>query len=99
MSAIRGVLLAWLALACTGCAGLGATQRARAEAITHAAQVTAIDCTQPGACAQPSSLHALAARAFAESTPAAPRHYALMLDRGSDAMLARINLGGCACAC
>ena len=29
---------------------------------------------------------------MAESTPQAPRHYALMLDRGQDALLARINL-------
>ncbi|HEY4555755.1 MAG TPA: phospholipase D family protein, partial [Lysobacter sp.] len=33
-----------------------------------------------------------AAQAFAESRPAAPKHYALLLDRGTDAMLARINL-------
>jgi len=34
----------------------------------------------------------LAARAFAESTPEHPRHYALILDSGRDALLARINL-------
>ena len=31
-------------------------------------------------------------RAFAESTPERPRHYALILDRGPDALLARVNL-------
>ena len=31
-------------------------------------------------------------RAFAASTPDAPRHYALLLDRGPDALLARVNL-------
>ncbi len=67
-------------------------QRARAEAITVTARSTAVSCDQPDACAQPSPLHELAGRAFAESTPAAPRHYALMLDRGADAMLARISL-------
>ena len=33
-----------------------------------------------------------ATRALAASTPDAPRHYALLLDRGPDALLARINL-------
>ncbi len=37
-------------------------------------------------------MRALAARALAESTPELPRHYALILDAGPDAMLARINL-------
>jgi len=89
---MRLVCAALLALACGACATLTPGQRAQAGAIAAAARSTAVDCTREDACAQPSPLHDLAARAFAESTPQAPRHYALILDRGTDALLARINL-------
>ncbi len=92
MNALRLCLVAMLALACNACMTLTPGQRARAEAVTRAARSTVSSCTQPDACAQPSSLHALAGRALADSTATAPRHYALMLDRGADAMLARISL-------
>ena len=92
MNVLRICLVAMLALACNACMTLTPGQRARAEAVTGAARSIVATCTQPDACAQPSSLHALATRAFAESTATAPRHYALMLDRGADAMLARISL-------
>jgi phosphatidylserine/phosphatidylglycerophosphate/cardiolipin synthase-like enzyme len=85
--------LAMLALAAAGgCSSFGPAQRERAEAIVVAARTEATGCAQPDACARPSALHQLAARAFAESTPQAPRHYALILDRGQDAMIARIDL-------
>jgi phosphatidylserine/phosphatidylglycerophosphate/cardiolipin synthase-like enzyme len=51
-----------------------------------------VECTALNKCAQPSPLHDLAARALAESRPGQPRHYAVILDHGPDAMLARINL-------
>jgi phosphatidylserine/phosphatidylglycerophosphate/cardiolipin synthase-like enzyme len=86
----RLVLL--LALACSGCATLSPAQRTQAQQITGQARSTAIDCDRSDACAQPSPLRELATRAFAESTPAAPRHYALILDYGQDALLARLNL-------
>jgi phosphatidylserine/phosphatidylglycerophosphate/cardiolipin synthase-like enzyme len=95
MPGLGQLRLAWvalLALACGAGTTLSSAQRALAVAIAAAARSTAIDCDQPDACAQPSPLHELASRAFAESTPAAPRHYALILDRGTDALLARINL-------
>ncbi|MGN6513477.1 MAG: phospholipase D family protein [Lysobacteraceae bacterium] len=85
-----GALL--LALACSACAGLRPAERARVGELVESARSTALDCDRADACARPSALHALAARAFAESTPAAPRHYALILDGGHDALLARINL-------
>jgi phosphatidylserine/phosphatidylglycerophosphate/cardiolipin synthase-like enzyme len=56
------------------------------------ARATAIDCAAADACAQPSPLRRLAGEAFATSTPEAPRHYALILDNGPDALLARVNL-------
>ena len=92
MSVLRLCLAAMLALACNACVTMTPGQRARAQAVTSAARSTVATCSQANACAQPSSLHALAGRAFAESTATVPRHYALMLDRGDDAMLARVNL-------
>jgi cardiolipin synthase C len=92
MGRLRLSLAALLVLACSACTTLNSGQRAHAEAVATAARSTVIDCNRGDACAQPSPLHELAARAFSESTPAAPRHYALILDRGTDALLARINL-------
>ncbi len=87
----EGVLLA-LVLLLPACAGLSNAQRARAQAVAVQAQSTGLSCDAPGHCASPSPLRQLAADAFARSTPASPRHYALLLDRGDDALLARLNL-------
>jgi len=81
-----------LALAVSGCASLSNAQRDRASAMVAAARPTRVDCVREDACAQPSPLRQLASRAFAESTAKAPRHYALIIDVGPDALLARINL-------
>jgi phosphatidylserine/phosphatidylglycerophosphate/cardiolipin synthase-like enzyme len=88
---LRG-LVVWLTLSCAACASLSETQRNRAASIAVAARSHVVDCSAPNACAQPSPLRELSDRAVAESTTQAPRHYALILDRGSDALLARINL-------
>ncbi len=88
---LRGALLA-LTLLCSGCVGLSNAQRARAASIAQAARSQVIDCSAAGACALASPLHDLGARAQAQSTPKAPRHYALILDQGQDALLARVNL-------
>jgi phosphatidylserine/phosphatidylglycerophosphate/cardiolipin synthase-like enzyme len=82
----------WLALLCSACAGLSQKQRANAAVIAGAARSQEVQCQRPDACALASPLYALGARARAESTPAAPRHYAVILDQGQDALLARINL-------
>lgn len=92
MNAWRQLLAAACALALSACATLSPAQRDRAAAIAVAARSQQVDCVAIDACAQPSPLRDLAARAFAESSPQQPRHYALILDRGSDALLARINL-------
>lgn len=92
MSALwRGLVLS-LALLCGACVSLSDTQRNRAASIAHAARSQIIDCSAADACAQPSPLRELGDRAQAESTAQAPRHYALILDRGQDALLARLNL-------
>ncbi|PZQ32151.1 MAG: phospholipase D family protein [Stenotrophomonas acidaminiphila] len=81
-----------LALLGTACASLSDRQRDRAAGIAAAARSTVVECTQTDACAVASPLYDLAAQARAESTAASPRHYAVMLDKGSDALLARLNL-------
>ncbi|MGY0799811.1 phospholipase D family protein [Lysobacter sp. A286] len=81
-----------LALALGACASLTPQQATRASAVAQAARSTQSSCDAIDACAQPSPLRALAGKAFSESTAEQPRHYALLLDSGTNAMLARINL-------
>ncbi|KGM54020.1 cardiolipin synthase [Lysobacter arseniciresistens ZS79] len=81
-----------LVLLLSACATLSPQEADRAAAIAAAARPAVLDCDAADACAQPSPLRQLAGRAFAESTPEQPRHYALILDRGTDALLARVNL-------
>lgn len=88
---LRG-LVVWLALSCAACVSLSETQRNRAASIAIAARSHIVDCSAADACAQSSALRELSDRAVTESTPQAPRHYALILDQGRDALLARINL-------
>ena len=87
----------WLALAALvllgGCATMSSTPRREdAERIASSARSTQVDCKAADACALVSPLHELADRALAESTPATPRHYAVLLDKAPDALLARIHL-------
>ena len=93
MKAIRGrVLLALAALLLGGCATLSPQQRNGAAAIALAARNTQVDCVQADACALASPLRELGERALADSTPAAPEHYARILDGGPDALLVRIHM-------
>ena len=93
MKAIRGrVLLALAALLLGGCATLSPQQRDHAAGIAVAARSSQVDCTQADACALASPLRALGERALADSTPAAPKHYARILDGGPDALLVRIHM-------
>jgi phosphatidylserine/phosphatidylglycerophosphate/cardiolipin synthase-like enzyme len=86
------LVLALCALALSACASLSPAQREQSARIVAAARPSTVECTAIDKCAQPSPLRDLAARALAESTPEQPRHYAVIIDRGPDAMLARINL-------
>ncbi|HVI59610.1 MAG TPA: phospholipase D family protein [Luteimonas sp.] len=89
---VRALALLWLLALSTGCTSLSPLQREQALRIAGQAQSTVDTCDAPDACADPSPLHALGTRAYAQSTPEAPRHYALLLDYGQDALLARLNL-------
>ncbi|MGV8940789.1 MAG: phospholipase D family protein [Lysobacter sp.] len=91
-AALSRLAIALSVLLLAACATLAPQQASRATAIALEARSSESTCIERDACAQPSPLRRLAARAFAESTPEQPRHYALILDRGTDAMLARINL-------
>ncbi len=86
------VLAALLALACSACTGLSALQREQATRIAVEARSTQVDCDRPDACARPSPLRELGVRGHAQSTPEQPRHYALLLDYGQDALVSRLDL-------
>ncbi len=82
----------WLVLLLAACATLSPEQADRAYAVAAAARSEASTCEERDACAQPSPLRQLASKAFVESSPQQPRHYTVILDHGTDALLARINL-------
>lgn len=84
--------VALAALCGSACTTLSTVQRDAAARIAFDARSTAIVCQEQDACAQPSSLRTLGSLALAESRADAPRHYALLLDYGQDALLARLNL-------
>lgn len=89
---VRMLLSLALLLSLAACATLTPAQRDHAAAIAVAARSHQVDCDRDDRCARPSALRALAGEALAGSTPSAPRHYALILDRGEDALLGRVNL-------
>lgn len=88
---LRMVLLATLLLG-SGCASLSNAERERAAGIAVQARSSVVDCTAPDRCALDSPLRALGGKAFAESTEAAPRHYATIIDEGEVSLVARLNL-------
>jgi len=92
MNLLRIGVLLLLALAGSGCASLSDAQRERAAFIADSARSQLVNCNRDDACAQASPLRELGERALQESTADAPRHYTLILDQGSDALLARLDL-------
>ena len=92
MSRWTRALLVGLLLATGACTSLSPLQREQALEIAAQAQSTLDICDRADACADSSPLRALGTRALAQSSPEAPRHYALLLDYGQDALLARLNL-------
>lgn len=85
-------LLPSLLLGASACTSLSPLQRERAVQVAVQAQSTLDTCERDDACADPSPLRALGSRAYAQSSPESPHHYALLLDYGQDALLARLNL-------
>jgi len=91
IAAVRA-LLALLVLASSGCASLSTLERDQAAAVAAQARSVVVACDAADACARPSPLRALGERAMAESRPGQPRHYALLLDYGQDALVSRLDL-------
>ena len=89
-------LLRWLVLAtlllASGCASLSSSERERAAGIAVQARSTTVECDQADRCALDSPLRALAGKAFSQSTPERPQHYATLLDEGEQSLVARLNL-------
>ncbi|HST44467.1 MAG TPA: phospholipase D-like domain-containing protein [Luteimonas sp.] len=92
MTALSRLAVLLLALASGACATFSGTDREAAAGIALGARSAAIDCARPDACAQPSAIRELGTDAFARSAGGSPRHHALLLDYGQDALLARLNL-------
>ena len=90
MRRLLPLLLGLLVLA--GCSTLSPRERRDAAAIAVAGRSATIDCRPVQDCAADSPLLALGHAAVAASTPEAPRHHVMLLDRGQDALLARVHL-------
>jgi phosphatidylserine/phosphatidylglycerophosphate/cardiolipin synthase-like enzyme len=86
------LLLALALLAGTGCTTLSQRERTQVETLVTDTRAQALSCAQADACATPSALYDLGPRMRAASTETTPQHAVLLLDRGSDALLARLNL-------
>jgi putative cardiolipin synthase len=84
------ILLSLLVLA--GCSTLSKRERQDAAELAVQGRSAALDCQPVQDCAAASPLLAKAHEAVAASTPEAPRHHVILLDRGQDALLARLHL-------
>ncbi|MBP6597080.1 MAG: phospholipase D family protein [Arenimonas sp.] len=87
---LSGVLLALLVL--SGCSTLSPREREAAVELAHADRSVQEGCRPGVDCAVESPLLALGAEAALASTAEAPRHHVVLLDRGQDALLARVHL-------
>jgi phosphatidylserine/phosphatidylglycerophosphate/cardiolipin synthase-like enzyme len=88
----RRVLLLLLGAAVLSACAIDPLRARRAGATAAAAQERATACAAADACAAPSPLRDLAARAFAESRADAPVHYVDLLERGAESLALRIHL-------
>lgn len=86
------LFIALLVLLLAGCSSLSVRERQDATELALAARSTTVGCEQGVDCAVDSPLLALGHAAVAASTPEAPRHEVVLLDRGQDSLLARLHL-------
>src|SRR3546814_172013 len=89
---MRGTVLAGALLALSACAHLPQARRAEAEAIAENARDTRVLCQREDACAAPSHWRDEAQTLVEQSTAVVPLHRVLLLERGEDALLARLHL-------
>lgn len=87
----RWALMALLLLA-TGCAHLTPGQRLAATAAAEAQRSHARECSGASCAVVSSPLRQRAQAVAVSATKASPRHLTLLLDRGPDALLARVHL-------
>ena len=90
MNRLLRLLLIVVVLPLGACAHLSDVQRRQAHDYAHAAQSTVVDC--PPGCQLPSRLRDLGDAAYAQSRVDAPHHSVILLDRGTDSLLARVHL-------
>ncbi len=91
-SRIRLALAAVVLFALAGCSSLSKRELQSAVDLAHAGRSDVVGCRQGVDCAVASPLLALGRQAIAASAPGAPRHHVALLDRGQDALLARVHL-------
>jgi len=89
---MRLALAAAALLALAGCSSLSKREQQAAVELAHAGQSDVVGCQADVDCAVASPLLALGYQAHADSAPGAPRHSVVLLDRGQDALLARVHL-------
>jgi phosphatidylserine/phosphatidylglycerophosphate/cardiolipin synthase-like enzyme len=91
-SPLRLALAAVALLALAGCSSLSKRELQAAVDLAHDGRSEVVGCREGVDCAVHSPLLALGAEAIAASAPGAPRHHVALLDRGQDALLARVHL-------
>ena len=89
--ALRFALALAIALALAACMPSRKEIRASVQAAAPQ-QDRELTCTRADRCALASALRDLGTNALAASLPEAPQHHLLLLDRGQDALLARVHL-------
>lgn len=94
LKTLSQLLVVVLALSLSACAGLSMKEKQQINVLAHEARDTKLTCAEedPMRCAIQSPLHELAGSAYAKSTASKPHNYALILDAGNDALVARLNL-------
>lgn len=88
----RAVTVAVLALGLAACQSLPAPERAAIAAEMVAARSATVDCALPERCATRSSFREAGLAKLAASTPEAPKHEVVLLERGPDALAVRLAL-------
>ena len=88
----RPLLLLSCLLWLSGCSTVSTREHQEAVEIAVGGRSTALDCQPVADCAAASPLLELGHATVAASTPEAPRHHVILLDRGQDALLARLHL-------
>ncbi|GAB2499306.1 phospholipase D-like domain-containing protein [Arenimonas alkanexedens] len=81
-----------LLLLLAGCSSLSVRERQDMADLALQARSTTVGCREGVDCAVESPLLALGHAAVAASSPDAPRHEVVLLDRGQDSLLARLHL-------